>query len=147
MNPSLNVALPAYSGCDDGLQLECHDDEDDRPAGRAVIASSRGRCDTGRPVSAGRFSFWDWITFTPEQKRIMASIKLPDGSIRDVPDGTTVAQLAESIGRGLAKAAVVGRVDGRLVDLAYPLTGSHEVSIVTDRDQYGLYVMRHSTAH
>src|SRR5881394_1869411 len=77
----------------------------------------------------------------------MASIKLPDGSVREMPDGVTVGQLAESIGRGLAKAAVVGRVDGRLVDLATPLTGSHEVSIVTDRDPDGLYVMRHSTAH
>jgi threonyl-tRNA synthetase len=77
----------------------------------------------------------------------MASIKLPDGSIRDVADGTTVGQLAESIGRGLARAAIVGRVDGRLVDLSHPLTGSHEVSIVTDRDPDGLYVMRHSTAH
>src|SRR3954470_17286025 len=77
----------------------------------------------------------------------MASIKLPDGSVRDMPDGTTVGQLAESIGRGLAKAAVVGRVDGRLVDLATPLTGSHDLQIVTDRDPDGLYVMRHSTAH
>src|SRR5688500_16477078 len=77
----------------------------------------------------------------------VASIKLPDGSVREVPDGTTVAQLAESIGRGLAKAAVVGKVDGKLVDLAYPLRGSHEVSVVTERDPDGLFVMRHSTAH
>ena len=77
----------------------------------------------------------------------MASIKLPDGSVREMPDGATVRQLAESIGRGLAKAAIVGRVDGKLVDLSYPLRGSHEVSIVTDRDPDGLYVMRHSTAH
>jgi threonyl-tRNA synthetase len=77
----------------------------------------------------------------------MAAIKLPDGSIREVPDGTTVAQLAESIGRGLAKAAIVGKVDGKLVDLSYPLRGSHDVSIVTDRDPEGLFVMRHSTAH
>src|SRR5688572_28990997 len=77
----------------------------------------------------------------------MASIKLPDGSVREMPDGTTVWQLAESIGRGLAKAAIVGRVDGKLVDLSHPLHGSHEVSIVTDRDPDGLYVMRHSTAH
>ena len=77
----------------------------------------------------------------------MAAIKLPDGSVREVPDGTTVAQLAESIGRGLAKAAIVGKVDGKLVDLSFPLRGSHEVSIVTDRDPDGLFVMRHSTAH
>src|SRR5688572_23338445 len=78
----------------------------------------------------------------------MASIKLPDGSVRDVPDGTTVGQLAESIGRGLAKAAVAGRVDGKVVDLASPLgAGEHEVSILTDRDADGLLVLRHSTAH
>lgn len=77
----------------------------------------------------------------------MASIKLPDGSIREIPDGSTVLQLAESIGKRLAQAAIVGKVDGKLVDLAHPLTGSHEVSIITDRDADGLYVMRHSTAH
>ena len=66
----------------------------------------------------------------------MASIKLPDGSVREVPDGTTVAQLAESIGRGLAKAAVVGKVDGKLVDLSFPLRGGHDVSIVTERDHH-----------
>jgi threonyl-tRNA synthetase len=77
----------------------------------------------------------------------MAAIQLPDGSVRELPDGTTVAQLAESIGRGLARAAIVGKVDGKLVDLSHPLVGKHEVSIVTDRDPDGLYVMRHSTAH
>jgi len=58
-----------------------------------------------------------------------------------------VLQLAESIGKGLARAAIVGRVDGKLVDLGGKLTGEHEVSIVTERDPDGLYVMRHSTAH
>ena len=77
----------------------------------------------------------------------MANLKLPDGSVRDLPDGSTVAQLAESIGRGLAKAAIVGRVDGKLVDLSHKLVGDHEVSIVTDRDPDGLMVLRHSTAH
>src|SRR5258708_4605226 len=77
----------------------------------------------------------------------MAFVKLPDGSIKDLPDGSTVGQLAESIGKRLAQAAIVGKVDGKLVDLSHPLTGSHEVSIITDRDADGLYVMRHSTAH
>ena len=77
----------------------------------------------------------------------MAHITLPDGSIRDIADGSTVYQLAESIGRGLAKAAIVGKVDGKLVDLSHALTGSHQVSIVTEKDADGLYVMRHSTAH
>ena len=77
----------------------------------------------------------------------MASVKLPDGSVKEVPDGTTVGQLAESIGKRLAQAAIVGRVDGKEVDLSHPLTGSHEVQIVTERDPDGLKVMRHSTAH
>src|ERR1700684_3018509 len=77
----------------------------------------------------------------------MASIKLPDGSIKEVADGTTVGQVAEGIGRGLAKAAIVGKVDGKLVDLSYPITGSHDLQIVTEKDVDGLYVMRHSTAH
>ncbi len=77
----------------------------------------------------------------------MAHLKLPDGSVRELADGSTVQQLAESIGRGLAKAAIVGRVDGKLVDLSHPLVGDHDVSIVTDRDPDGLAVLRHSTAH
>src|SRR3954470_1122995 len=77
----------------------------------------------------------------------MASIKLPDGSIREIPDGSSVQQLAESIGRGLAKAAVAGKVDGKVVDLSHKLSGSHEVSILTDRDPEALLVLRHSTAH
>jgi threonyl-tRNA synthetase len=77
----------------------------------------------------------------------MALITLPDGSRKEIADGSTVQQLAESIGRGLAKAAIVGKVDGKLVDLFTKLSGEHQVSIVTDRDPDGLFVMRHSTAH
>jgi threonyl-tRNA synthetase len=77
----------------------------------------------------------------------MADIELPDGSIRQLPDGSTVMQLAESIGKGLAKAAIVAKVDDKLVDLSHKLIGKHKVAIVTDRDADGLYVMRHSTAH
>src|SRR3954469_12726310 len=77
----------------------------------------------------------------------MAIAILPDGSRREISDGSTVMQLAESIGRGLAKAAVVGKVDDKIVDLSYPLTGEHKVSIVTERDPEALLVLRHSTAH
>ena len=77
----------------------------------------------------------------------MAAIKLPDGNIKEIPDGSSVMQLAESIGRGLAKAAIAGKVDGKLVDLSSKLTGSHDVSIITEKDPDGLYIMRHSTAH
>ncbi|HZZ44412.1 MAG TPA: threonine--tRNA ligase [Tepidisphaeraceae bacterium] len=77
----------------------------------------------------------------------MAQVKLPDGSVREVADGTTVKQLAESIGRGLAKAAIAGKVNGKVVDLATPLNGEVTVSILTDRDPEALLVLRHSTAH
>src|SRR6476469_5938863 len=77
----------------------------------------------------------------------MAQIKLPDGSVRELPDGSTVAQLAASIGPGLAKAAVAAKVDGKVVDLATPLTGSPTVSILTNKDPEALLVLRHSTAH
>jgi threonyl-tRNA synthetase len=78
----------------------------------------------------------------------MATIQLPDGSLKEMPDGTTVKELAESIGRRLAQAAIVGKVDGKLVDLHYKLMGGpHQVQIVTDRDPDGLFVMRHSAAH
>src|SRR5204862_518153 len=63
----------------------------------------------------------------------MPVVKLPDGSRRDVPDHSTVQQVAESIGRGLAKAAVVGKVDGKLVDLTARIPqGEHELQIITD---------------
>ena len=81
----------------------------------------------------------------------MASIRLPDGSIKEVPEGSSVLQLAESIGKRLAQAAIVGKVNGKLVDLSYKLTGGpeqiYDVQIITERDPEGLYVMRHSTAH
>jgi threonyl-tRNA synthetase len=77
----------------------------------------------------------------------MAAIKLPDGSVREIADGSSAMALAESIGKGLARAAIAAKVDGKIVDLATPLSGEHQVSIITDRDPDGLYVMRHSTAH
>jgi threonyl-tRNA synthetase len=77
----------------------------------------------------------------------MAIAILPDGSKRELADGSSVYQLAESIGRGLAKAAVAGKVDDKVVDLSHKLTGEHKVAIVTERDPEGLLVLRHSTAH
>ncbi|HEU5149134.1 MAG TPA: threonine--tRNA ligase [Iamia sp.] len=75
------------------------------------------------------------------------SITLPDGSSRPVAAGTTVGGLAESIGRGLAKAAVIGVVNGVERDLAHPLEDGDEVAIVTKTDERGLFTIRHSTAH
>ncbi|MHC4437175.1 MAG: TGS domain-containing protein, partial [Planctomycetota bacterium] len=77
----------------------------------------------------------------------MAKVKLPDGSILEVTDGTTVIQLAEQIGPGLAKAAVAAKIDGRLVDLSTPLNGEVAVQIITPGDDEGLEVIRHSCAH
>jgi threonyl-tRNA synthetase len=77
----------------------------------------------------------------------MAKVTLPDGSILEVTDGTTVQQLVEEIGPALARAAVVAKIDGRLVDLSTPLNGEVAVRIITARDEEGLEVMRHSCAH
>src|SRR5688572_27904795 len=78
----------------------------------------------------------------------MAAITRRDGSDRETPDNSTVGQLAESIGKGLAKSAMSVKVDGKVVDLSSPIPpGEHKVSILTDRDPEALYVLRHSTAH
>lgn len=77
----------------------------------------------------------------------MATITLPDGSAKQVTDGATVRDVAESIGKRLAAAAIVGRVDGKLVDLTHKLAGDHTLSLLTDRDPDALFVLRHSTAH
>ncbi|MBX3313544.1 MAG: threonine--tRNA ligase [Actinobacteria bacterium] len=75
------------------------------------------------------------------------TITLPDGSQRSVPAGTTVGGLAASIGRGLAKAAVIGVVDGTERDLNWELRDGDEVEIVTATSERGLYTIRHSTTH
>src|SRR5271154_3927446 len=74
-------------------------------------------------------------------------ITLPDGSTRDVPSGTTAAQVAGQIGPRLAKDALVARVDGELVDLAKPLDHSVKLSILTAKDPDAVQVFRHSAAH
>ncbi|MBC3934454.1 threonine--tRNA ligase [Undibacterium rugosum] len=77
----------------------------------------------------------------------MVSVKLPDGSQRQFDAPVTVAQVAASIGAGLAKAALAGRVDGQLVDTSFLIEKDVELAIVTDKDADGLDVIRHSTAH
>ncbi len=77
----------------------------------------------------------------------MVSVKLPDGSQRQFDTPVTVAQVAASIGAGLAKAALAGRVDGQLVDTSFLIEKDAELAIVTDKDADGLDVIRHSTAH
>ncbi|HEX4522117.1 MAG TPA: threonine--tRNA ligase [Casimicrobiaceae bacterium] len=77
----------------------------------------------------------------------MPDIRLPDGAIKHFDAPVTVAEVAASIGPGLAKAALAGRVDGKLVDTAHRIDGDAAVAIVTDKDPDGLEVLRHSTAH
>jgi threonyl-tRNA synthetase len=77
----------------------------------------------------------------------MVNIRLPDGSSRPFPGPVTVAEIAQSIGAGLARAAIAGRVDGKLVDTSYRVDRDAEVAIVTDKDKDGLEIIRHSTAH
>ena len=77
----------------------------------------------------------------------MPQITLPDGSTRQYDRSVTVAGVAESIGPGLAKAALAGRVDGELVDISYTIDTDASLSIVTDRDTDGVEVIRHSCAH
>ncbi|NLO80289.1 MAG: threonine--tRNA ligase [Xanthomonadaceae bacterium] len=77
----------------------------------------------------------------------MPSITLPDGSKREFDRPVTVQEIAESIGPGLARAALAGRVDGKLVDTSYLIEQDAEVAIVTERDEDGIEILRHSTAH
>ena len=75
------------------------------------------------------------------------TITLPDGSERELPAGSTAGDLAASIGRGLAKAAVIASVNDTERDLVWPLENGDRVAIVTESDDRGLYTIRHSTAH
>jgi len=94
------------------------------------------------------------ISFNPASSRVtadmglkMIAVKLPDGSQRQFDAPLTVAQVAASIGAGLAKAALAGKVDGKLVDTPFLIERDVELAIVTDKDADGLEVIRHSTAH
>jgi threonyl-tRNA synthetase len=77
----------------------------------------------------------------------MPVITLPDGSQRTYPDPITVEGIAASIGAGLAKAALAGKVDDRVVDTSYLVSNDASVAIITDKSPEGLEVIRHSTAH
>lgn len=77
----------------------------------------------------------------------MIEVTLPDGSKREFNSPVTVGDVAASIGAGLARAALAGKVNGKLVDLSHPITENSTVSIVTDKDPEGLEIVRHSTSH
>src|SRR5690606_32158687 len=82
----------------------------------------------------------------------MIQVTLPDGSQREFPQPVTVAEVAASIGAGLAKAALAGRVtlagqDAKLVDTSFTIDQDVELAIITAKDEDGLDLIRHSTAH
>ena len=77
----------------------------------------------------------------------MINIRLPDGSVRPFDKPVKVADVAAAIGPGLAKAALAAKVDGKLVDTSYVIDRDADLAIITDKDQAGLEVLRHSTAH
>jgi len=77
----------------------------------------------------------------------LLKIKLPDGAVKDFPGPVTVAEVAQSIGAGLARAALAGKVNGRLVDTSFRIESDAEVSIVTGKSPEGLEILRHSTSH
>ncbi len=77
----------------------------------------------------------------------MPVITLPDGSQRSFPNPVTVAEVAQSIGAGLARAALAGKVDGVLVDTSHLISSDAKLAIITDKDADGVDLIRHSTAH
>ena len=77
----------------------------------------------------------------------MVNVKLPDGSLRSFDNAITVAGVAGSIGPGLAKAALAGRVNGKLVDTSFSIEADAELAIITNKDSAALEVLRHSSAH
>ena len=77
----------------------------------------------------------------------MPNIRLPDGSVKTFDRPVSVAELAQSIGAGLARAALAAKVDGKLVDTSFRIDTDADVAIVTDRDAAGVEILRHSTAH
>ena len=77
----------------------------------------------------------------------LPNITLPDGSVKTFPGPVTVAEVAASIGAGLARAALAGRVNGKLVDTSHRIEADAELAIVTEKDPDGVAILRHSTAH
>src|SRR5712691_4492325 len=77
----------------------------------------------------------------------MPKIRLPDGAVKSFDGPVTVAEVAQAIGPGLARAALAGRVDGKLVDTSHRIESDSELAIITERDREGVEILRHSTAH
>jgi threonyl-tRNA synthetase len=79
--------------------------------------------------------------------RPMPNIRLPDGSSKSFPAPVTVAEIAQAIGPGLARAALAGKVNGKLVDTSFRIDSDADLAIVTEREPEGVEILRHSTAH
>src|SRR5678809_554177 len=77
----------------------------------------------------------------------MPNIRLPDGSQKSFPGPVTAAEVASSIGAGLARAALAAKVDGKLVDLSHRIESDADLAIVTPKSPEGLDILRHSTSH
>jgi threonyl-tRNA synthetase len=77
----------------------------------------------------------------------MPKITLPDGAVKEFAAPVSVAEVAAAIGPGLAKAALAGAVDGKVVDTSHRIDHDASLAIVTAKDAAGLDVLRHSTAH
>ncbi len=77
----------------------------------------------------------------------MPNVTLPDGTVKSYDQALTVAEVASSIGSGLAKAAIAGEIDGQMVDTSYMIEGDAALAIITNKDERALEVIRHSTAH
>src|SRR5688572_27981886 len=77
----------------------------------------------------------------------MPNIRLADGSSKSSPNPVSVAEIAQSIGAGLARAALAGKVNGKLVDTGFRVESDADVAIVTERDPEGVELLRHSAAH
>ena len=78
---------------------------------------------------------------------VMPNVTLPDGSVKSYDHSLTVAEVASSIGSGLAKAAIAGEIDGQLVDTSFMIENDSDLAIITNKDDKALEVIRHSTAH
>ena len=78
---------------------------------------------------------------------VMPNVTLPDGSVKSFDQSLTVAEVASSIGSGLAKAAIAGEIDGQMVDTSFMIENDSDLAIITNKDDKALEVIRHSTAH
>ena len=87
------------------------------------------------------------MAFVVLERNDMPVIRLPDGSERSFDAAVTVAEVAMNIGAGLAKAALAGKVNGVLVDTSYLISQDVELAIITDKNDEGIEIIRHSTAH